>query len=131
MEILKIESSKHKPGVLMDPERDLINIYGYSLPEDAIGFYQPIINWILQYEAICGKKTKTQSSLQVSFKIIYFNSASNRAFLNIFQHLKRINEKGLDIHIDWYYEIDDKVMFESGKDLAEISGIQVNFIECE
>lgn len=127
MKIFTIEPLQHKPAVLMDPQKNIFNFSGYSLPEDAIDFYQPILNWILQYETICEEKIKSPCTLQVTFKIIYFNSASNRAFLEIFRLLKRISLKGLNVNIDWYYEQDDKNMFESGKDLSEIAGLNINF----
>jgi hypothetical protein len=129
MELLKIEQTRHKAGVILDPVNNLISFNGFSLPEDAMGFFLPIINWIYEYSNQCNDLAKKNISLKVEFKLSYFNSASYRAFLEIFHIFEKMVKQGLKISIDWYYEKLDNSMLDSGKELAEMANIPLNFIE--
>ena len=128
---IKIEPNKHKPEVILDPTANTINFSGVSLPEDAMEFFFPILNWLNDYYSICDEKIKDNVTLKASFKLFYYNTASHRAFLEIFRVLKRMKEKGLKIHVDWYYEKDDINMYENGTELAEMAELDPNYIETE
>ncbi len=113
----------------MDPDHNIIEFTGFSLPEDAMGFFLPIISWLYDYVSICEEKIKENQILKVTFKFSYYNTASHRAFLEIFKILKRLQEKGLEVRVDWYYETDDNSMLESGKELSEMVDLPLNYIE--
>ncbi len=129
MEVISIESSKHKPGVVLDPHNDQVLFSGFSLPEDAMDFFLPLINWFYEYSTHCEEKIKENKILQLTFKLSYYNSASYRAFLEIFHILKKMKEKGMNIHLDWHYEKNDSSMFDGGKELAEMAELPVTLIE--
>ena len=50
MEILDIRGTTDTPKVLFDPDNNIFEISGRSLPEDVITFYQPVIEWLDDYE---------------------------------------------------------------------------------
>lgn len=83
----------------------------------------------MEYDSICEEKIKDNRTLYVFFKLTYYNTSSQRSFLDIFQLLKKLREKGLDVHVNWYYEKDDETMFEGGKELSEIGDLNTNLIE--
>lgn len=131
MKIIKIEPTKSKPGILLDDQKEVIKFSGMSLPENALQFYLPVLEWIKEYLANCQGKNNLTQPLKVSFSLSYYNTASQRAFLDIFKLLKKIKDCGKNMSIDWNYEKDDISMFESGKELSEIVGIELNYIEEE
>ncbi len=45
--------------------------------------------------------------------------------------MKNLNDKGINITIDWYYEEGDEKMMEDGEDLAAAVELEFNFIEME
>lgn len=129
MELFKLDPSKHKPGVVLDYVKNTFYFYGFSLPEDAMDFFLPIINWLYEYSSHCEEFMQSNKTLHITFKLSYYNSASYRAFLEMFQIFRKINDKGMNINIDWYYEKNDSSMFEGGKELAEMIQLPINLIE--
>jgi hypothetical protein len=129
MKRIKIEPTKHSPSVLLDPDNNTVSFEGFSLPEDAMDFYLPIITWFHEFKSICEEKIFNKCSLNVSFRLSYYNTASHRAFLEIFNIMKLMKEKGLIIRIEWYYEKDDVSMLENGKELSEMANMDLNFTE--
>ncbi|PLX15790.1 MAG: hypothetical protein C0599_16220 [Salinivirgaceae bacterium] len=59
----------------------------------------------------------------------YFNTASSKIVLDIFQLVKNAKQNGHDVSILWGYEEDDEEMCETGEDFAEIIGIDVQLKE--
>ena len=129
MELIKIEPTKHKPGVIFDPASHSIAFSGFSLPEDAMDFFLPLINWLYEYSCNCEEYIQKNITFQATFRLAYYNSASYRAFLEMFHILHKMHTKGLKININWYYEKNDTSMIEGGKELAEMAQLNVNFIE--
>jgi hypothetical protein len=131
MEVIKIEPSNHKPGVILDPDNDVIQFYGASFPEDAITFFTPIVKWLHEYSNLYDLKIKSGSILNATFNLSYLNSSSHRTFLEIFNILKGMFDKGFPINIDWHYEKNDIRILECGQELAELSEMTINLIEYE
>ena len=129
MNLIKLNASKYTPGVIMDPVNDVIQFTGSSMPENAMDFFFPIIKWAEDYYNSCNDKAKDKKVLQVTFNLSYQNSASHRAFLELFRVLKKINEKGMKVTVDWFHERDDEHMLEGGKILSEMSDLNVCFQE--
>ena len=49
MEVLSIKGTSQYPEVLLDKKKGLLSFSGNSLPEDAKGFFEPIMSWIDDY----------------------------------------------------------------------------------
>ena len=129
MELLKIEPTRHKAGVILDPVNNLIQFTGFSLPEDSMTFFLPIINWIYEYSNRCQELIAGNTVVKVEFKLAYYNSASYRAFLEIFHIFEKMHKQGLQLNIEWYYEKQDNSMLDGGKELADLVKLPVKFIE--
>jgi hypothetical protein len=119
MEHLVIEGTDDTPSIELNKEENKIFISGMSLPEDVTTFYGPVINWLTKYFAAPNEKTT------VKFTMTYFNTASSKIILDIFQLVKNAHENGHDVSILWEYEEDDEEMCETGEDFAEIIGCEV------
>ena len=48
-EKLIIDSTEDTPKVIFDAENKIFQISERSLPENAIGFYDSLLNWLTQY----------------------------------------------------------------------------------
>ena len=70
MEALIIEEGNNTPKVILDQENGKFEISGQSLPEDVMGFYEPVFNWLEDYIRQPNKRT------EFNFRLMYFNSAS-------------------------------------------------------
>jgi hypothetical protein len=117
MEAIKIMNTDDTPKIILDPSNDLFEISGRSLPEDVASFYEPILKWLDQY----GKSPNPKTVF--TFKLVYFNTASSKALLDILMKLEELHEAGNEVLIKWFYPDDDEDMQEAGEEYAEIVDI--------
>jgi hypothetical protein len=122
MEILSIKGTQETPEILFDKAGGIFSISGKSLPEDVKDFYNPVINWIEEYS----KSPNPETLLKV--KMEYFNTASSKMILEIFELFKALLDAGHPVTIDWYYQEDDEDMQDAGEDYADILEVPFNFI---
>jgi hypothetical protein len=109
------------PQITLDPETGVFELSGKSLPEDVIEFYSPVFKWLDQYVA----NPKDITVFKV--KVVYINSASQRAINEIFTILSRVMIKGKELEVEWHYHEDDYEMKEAGEEYADITKIPFVF----
>jgi SiaC family regulatory phosphoprotein len=114
MEVIKIIGTDDTPSVTLDPENEIFEISGRSLPEDVAAFYEPILDWLDRYADEALAKTV------FNFKLVYFNTASSKLILDILLKLEEMYESGKDIMIKWHFPEDDEDMEEAGEEYADI-----------
>lgn len=113
MEPLDIKATNDTPRVFFEPDNDIFEISGRSLPEDVVTFYQPILDWLDEYKFNPRKKTN------FVFKYIYFNTATSKLVQDILFKLENLKEAGHEVNILWYYEQDDEDMYDIGLEFKE------------
>jgi hypothetical protein len=114
MEAIKIMDTDDTPKIILDPDNNILEISGRSLPEDVASFYDPILHWLDEYAE------NPKDSTVFTFKLVYFNTASSKALLDILMKLEEMHENGNDVKIKWFYPEDDEDMQEAGEEYAEI-----------
>ena len=112
--VIKMAETERTPGVVFDPCRGSLVLSGESYPEDAGKFYGPILQKIQEYLS-----SESANSLSVSMRMIYFNSSSAKAVMNLFQMLESAAASGLSVSVSWYHDPDDDMMEEMGEDFSE------------
>lgn len=122
MEALSIKGTRETPEVLFNKNSGEFSISGKSLPEDVKEFYYPLVKWVSEY----AKSPNSETILKV--KMDYFNTASSKMLLEIFEHFKAMFDAGNKVVIDWYYQEDDEDMQDAGEDYADIVEVPFNFI---
>lgn len=113
MEALDIRATNDTPKVLLDPENDIFEISGRSLPEDVVSFYQPVLDWLEDY------KDAPNDFTEFVFKYIYFNTATSKLVQDILIKLEEIHEAGDQVQVIWFYEEDDEDMLDLGEEFSE------------
>jgi len=113
MEALDLKATNDTPKVLLDPENNIFEISGRSLPEDVVSFYQPVIDWLDEY------KDSPNPSTEFVFKYIYFNTATSKLVQDILIKLEEIGEEGNEVKVMWYYVEDDEDMLDLGEEFSE------------
>jgi len=114
MENLIIEGTKTKPYVKFLAEEGVLEIGGESYPENALEFYEIVEKWLNSYLPDCGDK-----EVVFNFRMVYFNTSSSKAILDILDILEKRFKKGGNIKVYWYYEEDDEDIEESGEEFAD------------
>ena len=122
MDVLDIKATNDTPRVLFDPENEIFEISGRSLPEDVVTFYQPVIDWLEEYKLLPNDKT------EFVFKYIYFNTATSKLVQDILIRLEYIHENGGNVNVLWYYEQDDEDMEDLGEEFKEYVDIPFELV---
>ncbi len=124
MENLRIESSPKTPKIDFSSETGELLIEGISVPENAIEFYKPVVNWLMNYAS------NPQNKTILSLKITYLNTSSLQF---LYDALKELDEIGTpdSVTINWCYVEEDEDMKETGEDFSEVSKSEFNFIAVE
>jgi hypothetical protein len=101
----------------------ICEISGESYLEESFEFYDNLIKWIDQYFNEGG------NSIQLSFKLTYFNTSSSRAILDLLTSLKRHQEDSKDVTVNWYYpDPDNDEMRMEAEDYIDETGLEINLI---
>ncbi len=111
---LIIEETQDTPKVVFDKLRGVFEISGRSLPENAIKFYTPVLQWLEDYIAAPNATTCFE------FKLDYFNSASTKKIYEIVSLMERLMENNASVNIKWYYSKDDELIKSKGMELKEM-----------
>lgn len=122
MDTLNIKGTAETPNVVFDSNNNLFEISGKSLPEDVKEFYNPILKWVKEY----GESPNSVTTLKV--KMDYFNTASSKMILELFEVLNDMHESGKEVVIEWYYQEDDEDMMDAGADYADMLEIPFKMI---
>jgi hypothetical protein len=131
MNQLYLESTKYTPGINFDPGAGKFEIKGISLPENVVAFYEPVLNWLDKYtEALISATVINHPYIKFTFKLNYYNSGSVRYIISILEVFKKINRYS-PVRVEWFYDKDDVLLFENGKDLEVLSGLKFDFIELD
>jgi hypothetical protein len=126
LQVLEIEGSNKTPYIRFDPETGVLEMKGRSIPENAVEFYKPLVDWLTEYAK--NPKDKTVVNIQLE----YFNTSSSKCILDVFKKLEEINKKeGKEVIVNWYYEEDDEDMLEAGEDYQSILKLPFRMVEME
>ncbi|GAB1371603.1 DUF1987 domain-containing protein [Candidatus Kapaibacterium sp.] len=122
MNNLIIEGTKSTPSINFDYNTGHLSIAGESFPENFSLFYEVIINWLDKY-------ISESKPIQFDFRFVYFNTSSSKAILDIIEKLDNYHKSGGDVVLNWYYEIDDEDIYESGLEFTENLTLKCDLIE--
>ena len=107
---------------LINFQPGLIEISGRSIPEDAITFFTPIVNWIDNY---CKSPLDVTN---VNIRIEYINSGSNRFIFQILKQIASLSKKGYKVNLKWFYEEDDDAIKNLGQDFQTLIDLPFEMI---
>ena len=122
MEEVRIQATKNSPQIVLDPE-GLIEIRGRSIHENAAEFFEPVEAWVAEYVKSPAEITRVEVALE------YFNSASARMLINLFQKITLVALKNRKFIFNWHYEDGDEDILERGEYFSSILDIPINFIQ--
>lgn len=110
MRNLIIEPTSKTPKIILNADVNVFEISGRSIPEDSVGFYRKVIDWIDDYAKNPNPKTNFK------FQLEYFNTSSSKCLLDVFRRLEKMYKSGNQVEITWCYDADDEDMKETGED---------------
>ena len=107
-----LAATSRTPEVAIDPETQSARISGECYPEDTEKLFTEINRAVADYFA------NAASSLKLEIKLIYFNSSSARALMELMDSLEQRSNEGAKIEVRWFHDEDDDVTKEFVEDIA-------------
>ena len=111
---LRIPATDRTPEVDFDFDNRHLKLKGESYPEDAARFFGPLLQAMQDFV-----KTRPAIPLLFDLELVYFNSSTAKALMNLFQLLETAAKDGRDIRVNWHFAPDDETMQEFGEDFAQ------------
>jgi len=109
MEDLFVQGTDSLPNISFKTSGEL-KITGRALPEDAITFFRPVLDWLRNF---------TAEEVNIEFNLDYFNTSVSKQILDMFKIIEN-NPGNKTIKMKWMYEDGDDEMLESGEIYAEM-----------
>lgn len=122
MNELRIPATKSSPEILLNPE-GMIRISGRSIHENIFEFFKPVEDWVNEYIKNPADITCVDMSLE------YFNSASAKLIIQLFQKISHVQLRNKKFIVNWYYEEGDEDILERGEYFSSVLNIPFNFIK--
>lgn len=119
---MHIKATDDTPEVLLDASSGIFSIKKRSLPENAMEFYAPILEWLQKYAL------NPQPITILNVELEYFNTASSKQLVKVLFTLEHIGRKS-DITVRWYYNPIDKDMQMIGRRFNRLINLNFEFIE--
>lgn len=98
MNVLNIPGSQSTPGITADWAAGLLVMRGDSYPENSFEFFGQVIDWIERY------LKEGETPLRLELHLVYMNTSSVKAMMDIFDLLEEFHGKGRQVRVDWYYD---------------------------
>lgn len=117
MKVIHLEGTEDTPKIVLDKANNIFEISGRSLPEDSAEFFQPVLDWLEEYNEERNPQTV------FTFKLEYFNTASSKLILDILSKLEEIE----GAKVIWYFHEDDEDMEEAGEEFSELVDVPFDF----
>ena len=122
MEELRLSPTKNTPEIILNPEGK-IRIKGRSIHENVISFFAPVEDWVSDYITSPAEVTYVDINLE------YFNSASAKVLIHLFQKITYVTLKHKKFIFNWYYEEGDEDILERGEYFSSVLNVHFNFIK--
>ena len=98
MNNIAITEAQSTPSVNGDWDSGRLAMAGDSYPENSFEFFGPIIEWLERL------LEETQTPLQLELRLVYMNTSSVKAMMDIFDLLEDAHTQGRQVSVNWYYD---------------------------
>lgn len=130
MEPLHIDGNATTPTIHFDALTHVMEMSGYSRPENVRDFYDHVLQWVNDYCTMLERlreegKELSPTILKLRFK--YFNSSSAKFICDVILLFREMFLKGFEVEVMWFYEAYDTEMLEVGSDLSDMVDFEFSY----
>ena len=115
---LFIEETDDTPRVLFDPAKGIFEISKKSLPEDAVGFYSSIFEWLNLYIDTPNSETTFRFNLE------YYSTSTAKQITKLMFLLEKLSERS-KVRAVWNFKVGDKDMEAAGNRYKHLINIDI------
>lgn len=116
------EATFFYPSISFNAATGICEIVGESYLEETYAFYKPAIDWLEKYTS------EKIGPVFFQMKITYFNTASSKIFVEMFEILKTYQDNGGFVSLVWYYHEWDSDMLTEVEDFIIDTGMEIQTI---
>jgi len=112
-------SNLHIPGTSSTPEiradwsEGTLFLKGDSYPENTFEIFDQVIGWVERFLA------EAQTPLHLELHLIYLNTSSVRAMIDILDLLETAHGRGRPVSVKWYYDHRNQRVAELAEEFKE------------
>jgi hypothetical protein len=119
MSNLFIEGTKSTPSVDFDGASGRLRLSGASYPENAFGFYKPVLEWAQDYTKALDRPT----SIEIDLK--YLNTSSTKCLMNFMRLFTQLPRGRELVTVIWFHDRGNDTIIEVAQEFS--TGIQLPF----
>lgn len=113
MENINIASTQSTPSIQTDFRNGVVEMRGDSYPENSFELFSPVLDWIDAY------LREDARPLRVDLHLLYLNTSSVKAMMDIFELLEQAHRAGRDVGVNWYYDEQNERVAELAEEFRE------------
>lgn len=111
---LHITATGSTPDIIADHASGLVRMRGDAYPENAFELFHPVIEWIDRYLT-----QDPARALHMDLELVYLNTSSIRAMMDIFDSLEDAHARGVEIAVRWYFDAGNSRVGDLAKEFRE------------
>jgi len=113
MTSLDIVGSQSTPSIQASTETGVLEMRGDSYPENSFELFKPVFDWVEYFIA------KESQPLQVKLYLLYLNTSSIKALMDIFDMLETAHRAGRQVSVRWFYDQQNERVAELAEEFKE------------
>jgi hypothetical protein len=113
MNDFEIAHTQSSPAVKADAQSGTLEMRGDSYPENSYEFFAPVMDWVAHY------LRESQIPLRLDLHLLYLNTSSVKAMMDIFDSLQEAFTQGRDVTVCWYYDPENARIAELAEEFKE------------
>ncbi|WP_305038522.1 biofilm regulation phosphoprotein SiaC [Halomonas alkalisoli] len=110
---LDIPGSQSTPAIHSDWQGGRLTMRGDSYPENSYELFDQVILWVRHF------LTDEQRPLHLELALIYLNTSSVKAMMDIFDLLEEAYETGRAVSVTWHYDARNERIAELADEFRE------------
>jgi hypothetical protein len=110
---INVPASQSTPAIQADWQEGVLKMQGDSYPENAFELFGEIIQWVEDYLA------HSADPLRVKLQLLYLNTSSIKAMMDIFDLLEDAHAKGCAVSVTWHYDKRNERLAELAEEFKE------------
>jgi len=110
---LNIAGSQSTPAIQSDWGAGRLAMQGDSYPENSYELFGQVIDWVEAYLA------RGAAPLRLELALVYLNTSSVKAMMDIFDRLEEAHEAGREVAVDWRYDPRNERIAELAEEFRE------------
>ncbi len=122
MDVLRFDATEDLPSVMFDNSKGVFEISKRSLPENAILFYEPLIEHVTEYL----RAPKAETNVILHFD--YISTSSTKQVMKMIMLFDELS-KTKKVNLNWNYDNGDTDMLQTGSRLEKLTGMKFIFNE--